>query len=159
MKEININTEEQKKLALEYSEKPEVLNELLNDLKIEVEFLGRQKHFESDTEEREVIKVNIERNGRKIDFNFGLSLKDSFNGAFTIGSQKELFSPLNDLLYSILCSCRAEFYCSKDFEDWAWEFGYDIDSRQAYKTWKSCLKQSAKLEKIFNESEMECLPC
>jgi len=149
MNKININTEFQQVLAFEYSEDKEKLKELLKELKVSVEFLGLQQHFADDKEEREVLKVTIERNNREISFDFGMSLNDT---------AKKVKEPLKDMLYSILACISSEFYCPIDHEDFCDEYGYDVDSIKAKEFWINCLKQSARLERIFTESEIDCLP-
>jgi hypothetical protein len=63
-----------------------------------------------------------------------------------------------NLLYSILCSCNSEFYCPDSFEEFCMEFGYDEDSRKAYKTFKECSIFSEKLQYIFSENIIETFP-
>ncbi len=70
---------------------------------------------------------------------------------------KQLLKPL-DLLYGVLCSVRSDYYCSKRFNDFCDDYGYDNDSIKAKKIWESCLEQSGELETIFRQSEVDCLP-
>lgn len=51
--------------------------------------------------------------------------------------------------YSALTCCSSELHCPETFGDFCSEYVYDNDSRKAEKLHKVCLKQSAKLKKIF----------
>ncbi len=168
-----------------YSDNPEALRKLLVELSIGIRFDGIKKHFFDDKEERLTGTFSIERGKRKIEFAFGFSIRDTENVLFNpvktngwtrfdgervfinsfgdtykykLRKEKWLKEFMNDLLYSCLTSCRSDFYCSKSFEDFCGEYGYDTDSKKAEKTWKACLEQSAKLERIFTAEEIECLP-
>lgn len=59
--------------------------------------------------------------------------------------------------YSVLASCSGDYNCPDNFEDFCSEYGYDNDSRKAEKTFAACLKQSAKLKKIFSGKVAEDL--
>ena len=43
------------------------------------------------------------------------------------------------------------------FEDWCFNYGYDEDSREAYKTYKAYLELDAKLRKVFTDGQLEAL--
>jgi rhodanese-related sulfurtransferase len=45
----------------------------------------------------------------------------------------------------------------EDFKDFCESFGYDEDSRKAYKVYKKCIKQSEKIHKLFSDAELEKL--
>ena len=45
----------------------------------------------------------------------------------------------------------------QDFEEWAAELGYDQDSRQAERTYKSCQDQTHYLEDAFGRNSLELL--
>ena len=48
----------------------------------------------------------------------------------------------------------------RTFEDWAPEYGYDTDSRQAERTWLTCIKHAKKLKNFLGDelytSLLEC---
>jgi hypothetical protein len=46
---------------------------------------------------------------------------------------------------------------SRDFEDWCSEYGYDIDSRKAERTFKTCERQALKLHKFLGDSAYRTL--
>lgn len=43
------------------------------------------------------------------------------------------------------------------FEDWCFNYGYDEDSREAYRTYQNCEELAAKLSKVFTREELEAL--
>jgi hypothetical protein len=165
---------------LEYSEQPEKLQELLQDISVSYDKQGIKKYFPGDKEERMVLTIEIKRGCQEISFSYAMSIRDtailtfrppSFDdgsnyrfekqyhvkaNTFTIKREREKI--WNGLLYNILTRCAIDYYCDKDFDYWCAEFGYDTDSRKAYEIWHKHLAQSAKLERIFNDDEIECLP-
>lgn len=48
-------------------------------------------------------------------------------------------------------NCLASDYTESPFDDWCQEYGYDTDSRKAWRTYKAYIKQSAKLRDFFGE--------
>jgi len=40
------------------------------------------------------------------------------------------------------------------FEAWAWEYGYDTDSRKAEKVYKACAASARKLKRLLKEAEI-----
>jgi hypothetical protein len=170
---INIESIKQ---CLEYSEKPEELTRLLSELSITSEYIKLSKYFEDDSDKRMVLLITIKRNNREISFEFGMSINESmlfdpeqyrFKERVTAIEKmiidhkmnlpkirKEIF---NNLLYSVLCCVRSDYFIPISFKDFCSEFGYD-DSIKAKNIWKRCLEQSSKLQKIFTDDEIECLP-
>jgi hypothetical protein len=62
---------------LEYSDDTEALKALLADVKVSYELQGIRKYFSDDDSKRAVIEVTIERSGKSISFEYGLSLVDT----------------------------------------------------------------------------------
>lgn len=160
--------------VFEYSENPDQLKELLSELKISATRLGKRDHFQ-DSDFRETVEIEIERNERIIHFNFGMSLYDTewlyaaspdramlrrYDSMFKALNviKKEVKKVWSGLLYSVLCSCGSNFYCPIDFDEFCSDYGYDNDSIKAKSTWLKCLKQSSILQKIFSDSDIECMP-
>lgn len=94
------------------------------------------KHIHGDC-----YRVTMRRNGKRISFRFWNSLNDSQNG-------KALDA------YSVLACCSSDLYCPDTFEDFCAEYGYDLDSRKAESTFKLCLAQKERLEKLFDSEEV-----
>ena len=150
----SIMDEANKSLCIDYSEKPAMLMLLLAKLDISVKFTGIKEYF-NDKKERLTGQFRIIRDNEVIIFDFGFSLYDTEIFNSTYKDKQEFF---NNLLYNCLCSCKSDYYIPSDFEEFCSEFGYNSDSIKDKKLWEKCLKQSNKLQKIFSENEIECLP-
>ena len=74
---------------------------------------------------------------------FGQSLKDSNNGN----------TP--PTAYDVLASLTK--YEVGDFGDFCSAYGYDIDSRKAYKTYKAVLKEWKNVDRLFSSEQIELL--
>jgi hypothetical protein len=57
--------------------------------------------------------------------------------------------------YDILSTVSAESYVYSDFKEFASEYGYDEDSRKAYKTWEKCLEFANDINAFFTTEELE----
>lgn len=157
--------------ALKYSENPEALKKLMEEVKVSYKSKGKGLYFDDDKEERETLIVKVTRETRTIQFSFGMSINDTailYPRNFLMAhagdrkdkqeNEKEKARIFAGLLYSLLTCMRSEHYCPKSFSDFCSEYGYDEDSRKAEKTHRACLEQSARLEKIFSEDEIQALP-
>ena len=166
--------------CLKYSDEPEKLKELISHLSVEVKFTGIKKHFADDTVERLTGIFQVSKDSGYIaSFDFGFSIYDteafSFdssnyeskkykgkvynsNTVVKLEMNKDKQKFFDDLLYSCLTSCRMDFYCPKDFDDFCNELGYGNDSIKANEIFKTCLKISAQLERVFTEEELNYLP-
>ena len=109
---------------------------------IKINFSHNGKHFADDKQNRDIYKITISKGKRSFTFNFGQSIVKS-------GLKLQ---PNN---YDIL-SCLQK-YDVGSFEDFCGEFGYDIDSSQAGKTYKAVCKEYEKLCTIFSDEEMELM--
>lgn len=150
----SIMDEANKNLCLKYSDEPEELKTLLKKLNISIKFTGIKEYF-NDKEKRLTGQFKIKRDNKVILFDFGFSLHDTETFNSTYKDRQEFF---NNLLYNCLCSCKSDYYVPNDFEEFCSEFGYNSDSIKDKKLWEKCLKQSHKLQKIFSDNEIECLP-
>lgn len=73
-----------------------------------------------------------------------------------IGKKTTLPAPLlRDVLYSLLMDADAINYAS--FEDWAIDFGYDVDSRKAESIYRACLEIGLKLRAMIGNDALEQL--
>ena len=73
--------------------------------------------------------------------------------------KKDIEKIFNDLSYSVLCSVKNDFDINQyDFNEFCDMFGYDNDSIKAKKSYDLCVEQAIKLNRIFNENELDCLP-
>ena len=157
------------KLCREYSDDPDKLQTVLDDLCVEIKNLITEKYFPSDKEERDVLTVVIKRGRnltglytKEIQFKFGCSLHDTQKrwGKPTDAIRPHMgifYYDSPEMLYSILCSCQAEYYCPSSLEEFLdeAELRYNRESQMQF---LMCQEQSEKLHKIFTEEEIECLP-
>lgn len=161
-------------LSLKYSEHPDKLRELMSSIRVDYISTGVRKFWPDDKDGRLVIDVRIERNGRAINFKFGMSINDTFymttptaqwwpikygrkqlsKAAFLTARQEVK----DGILYSLLACMRSEYYCPAYYPEFCAEFGYDEDSIKAKSMHEKCVEQSYKLQKIFKADEIEFLP-
>lgn len=109
---------------------------------IDVRYLKNGKHFESDTDVRDIYKITIKRGQSIFKFNFGQSI----NG--TIKKQK----PTN---YDIL-ACLTKYDVGA-LEDFCSEFGYDLDSKTTKKTYNAVCKEFDNVCKMWTDAEIQIL--
>ena len=89
-------------------------------------------------------RVQLSLNGRKLTIPFSQGF--GFNGE----------PPKLETVLECLASDAAGFENADGFEDWAAEYGYDTDSRKAFKTYKQVEKQTEKL-RAFLGNQYETL--
>lgn len=80
---------------------------------------------------------------------------EKYISIFPHAEQPKLVQGVEPTAYDIL-ACL-EKYEVGTFEDFCDNFGYDLDSRSAKKTYKAVLKEYKNVCKIWNESELEQL--
>jgi hypothetical protein len=96
-----------------------------------------KRYFTDDKEYRYVFKLRLSRNGKKYTFSFGQSIN---SGAEEPG------------MYDVL-TCLTK-YDPETFEDFCYNYGYDIDSRKAEKTYEAVCKEWNAVNRLFPESEV-----
>jgi len=161
-----------------------------------VKFIGHDKYFPNDSDERDVYKFALMRGSRSYVGTFGHCVYDSGvvfrakNGktekrlniaipvkfwplrdgkggatlkrAFASWFSKKYFHAMPSELgfgkkptaYDIL-SCIPNSYPGQTFEDFCADYGYDPDSRNAYRIYEACKKELEGLMMLFNEEELE----
>ncbi len=83
-------------------------------------FLRHGPHFIGEKESRDIYHIVIERNGKKMEFDFGQSINDSY--------------PNNRIFptkYNIL-ACLQKYDLDYDVWEFAYEYCYDINSRESF---------------------------
>ncbi len=151
------------------------------------EFLRNDKHFADDTETRDIYKITLKRGSRKYSFEFGQSLNKSgfyanygkrkialpiekmtddvnklrfyirMNLMNDYGSVKtdSIHYPEAPTSYDVLaCLQKSPVY---DFADFCSEFGYEEDSRKAYKIYKAVKREWENVNILFTDEEIEQL--
>ena len=102
---------------------------------VKLQILGSEyKTMWDDNQNRTVFKVKLSRNGKSYTFEFGQSI--------SAGNTEPT-------MYDIL-TCLTK-YDPETFEDFCSEFGYDVDSRKAEKTYKAVCKEFAAVDRLFND--------
>lgn len=109
---------------------------LLNEIRTTKTYIGK-----SDCTSGNAYRVTMTRNGVKIGFIFNDNIYNE--------------SDKNDFIYSLLSDSQA-YESTRDLTDFMNEFGY-TDARQAQKVYNACKKQSERLHKLFNTTEIETL--
>lgn len=149
------------------------LKEIGVDCKIE--FLENTRHFPDDKEPRDIYRAIFTRNGRTFEVSrFGQSivhskptdkeLREIENKAYRRNGHlsdsrrakekrlREVHAPSS---YDIL-SCITK-YAPGTFENFCSEFGYDTDSRRAYKVYRAVCDEWFNASAFFTEGELERL--
>lgn len=154
----------------------------------EAEFLRFGKHFDSDTEERDIYKITLKRGSREFTFNFGQSIncsqewhantlyaKKISEGKRLMGKNRHIMcQPLSISSYMLIpkdfvknenfeiptaygvLACLTK-YDPYSLEDFCSEFGYDLDSKSAEKTYNSVVGEYKNVAMLWNEEEIETL--
>jgi hypothetical protein len=102
---------------------------------IKIKFKKYGKHFDDDKQSRNIYRINLKRDGKSYNFDFGQS----------IDSTEKNEAPTS---YDIL-SCLQK-YDVGSFEDFCSDFGYDNDSRKAKKTYHAVLKEFQGVNYLFS---------
>lgn len=109
---------------------------------LKIEFHERARHFSSDKGTRDTYNVYMENSKGFYKFKFGNSISET-------GTNN-----LPDA-YDIL-SCLHVDYCL-NFNDFCAEYGYDNALYSSRKTYENVKRESAALQRLFNEEELELL--
>lgn len=96
---------------------------------------GECKHIHGDH-----YRVYFRRGNNTFNVSFWNSYDDAING---------IKPHAYDILIAIVKNDPGSF------ADFCRDFGYNDDSRQAHKTWKSCVKQWEQVKRFFTEAEIE----
>ena len=102
---------------------------------IEKKWVKYDKHFTDDKRPRHIWHIIIRRNEKSFSFTFGASF---------VSTNK---TPPDD--YAIL-SCLQK-YDVGNFKNFCDSFGYDIDSRNAEKTYKTICKEYSGVVRVFGD--------
>jgi len=92
------------------------------------------RHFNDDKQSRYIFKLRLTRNGKRYTFKFGQSI--------AAGAKEPT-------MYDVL-ACLTK-YDPESFEDFCGEYGYDEDSRKAYKTYLAVVKEYKAVERLFGD--------
>ncbi len=104
------------------------------------EFKEHGIYFDGDKESRDIYTCILRKKTHKYRFTFGQSINSTGNPPRA---------------YDVL-SCLTK-YDIGTFDDFCGEFGYDTDSRTAYKQYKAVLKEWKNVELLFTDEQLELL--
>lgn len=111
---------------------------------MKVKFLAYGFHFDDDKQSRDIFQITLVNKLHRFIFKFGQSINDSTGNGDNLPTA-----------YDIL-SCLTK-YDPCDFENFCSEFGYDIDSRKAFKTYKGVRREWKNIERLFTPKQIEQL--
>jgi hypothetical protein len=111
--------------------------------RIKATYLGDKKaDWGGDTENWNNHMVAVSRNGRRIGFEFWASI---------------MYPELRgrgDLLQAFACFLSDAIAGGQTFDDFCADFGYDTDSRKAWKSWKACQRAALKARRLLNGDDL-----
>jgi hypothetical protein len=99
-------------------------------------FIKHDLYFQDDKQWRDIYRITLIRNGQRWAFRFGQSLKDS--DGKTPPTPYHVFAVLQK-------------YDVGTFENFCSDFGYDTDSRKAYKLYKAVAKEWESVNDMFSD--------
>jgi hypothetical protein len=126
------------------------MDKLSSEIKVRFVDDGFRPYFDESEEPRQVYRVFLRYNGKNTSFLFGDSLQNGYDGIMAADKPQEYKNTILDIIVS-------ESIQLEDFKDFCESFGYDEDSRKAYRIYKKCVRQSEKIHKLFSDSELEQL--
>lgn len=162
----------------EYTEQAESFLQKYN-IKCEITWLKYDKYFDADTNNRDIYTVTFSREKRKgFSVTFGSSIKDSELRHMTertwqhdgwkkaekryqnpndswrgYHQQMKIWKALKPTSYDVL-ACITKSDPGK-FSDFCGDFGYDEDSRNAYKTYEAVRDEWLDVQSFFTSEELE----
>lgn len=110
----------------------------------EAKFKTHDFYFYDDKEQRDIFRITLKNKLHTYRFNFGQSINNSTGD----GGNKP--TP-----YDVL-TCLTKYEVGS-FENFCGDYGYDIDSRKAYKTYKAVMKEWKNVELLFSPEQIELL--
>jgi hypothetical protein len=152
-------TTKEKAQIIEYSnadndDEKQILNGLLRVLSVRINLIESGVKFpfansKDDTATHNKYRITLTRSDKKrapCVFMF-------YGSTFDYQQGKNTITP-----YDVLACLGSDYSTPTEFKQFCAEFGYDEDSRRAYKMFLACRKQSERLQKFFNEIEAQLLP-
>lgn len=97
-------------------------------------------YFSDDKEKRDIWKITLKNDNHRFAFSFGQSI----SGQGTEPAPYDILSCLTG-------------YDPESFEDFCANYGYDSDSRKAYKTYLAVVKEYENVCKLFTPEQIELL--
>lgn len=105
-----------------------------------ITFKDHDFYFSEDKDTRDIYYITLRNSKHKYRFTFGQSVSNTGT---------------HPTPYDVLACLQK--YDVGSFNDFCNEFGYDQDSRKAYKTYKAVLKEWKNIELLFTPEQLELL--
>lgn len=103
-------------------------------------FKERGFYFQDDKDVRDIFVCVLKNENHRFRFTFGQSINNT---------------GITPTAYDVLASLTK--YEVGSFENFCDEYGYNTDSRSAYKTYKAVLKEWKNVERLFTADQIEML--
>lgn len=97
-------------------------------------------YFSDDKDTRDIYTITLKNDRHKYRFNFGQSIENQGQ---------------HPTAYDVL-ACLTKYEVGT-FENFCNDYGYDLDSRKAYKMYKSVMKEWKNIELLFTPEQLEQL--
>lgn len=104
------------------------------------EFKKHDFYFPDDKEQRDIYRITLKNRLHTYRFNFGQSIANT---------------GIAPRPYDVL-ACLTKYEVGS-FENFCSDYGYNIDSREAYKTYKAVMKEWKNVELLFTPEQIELL--
>lgn len=101
-------------------------------------FVEHGKHFPDDKEDRDIFSITLTKGDRHYTFKFGQSIAN----AGIIPKPYDVLACLQN-------------YDVGDFENFCGDFGYDIDSIKAKKSYDAVVNEYNQLKMLYSDAELE----
>lgn len=126
------------------------------------EYIKTDFHFDGDKEKRDIYKITLQRGNRKMVFNFGQSIVNSSifqpqtNYSRGVNAQRILLKRGKAPTPYDILACLQKYEVGS-FENFCNEFGYNVDSKKAEKTYNAVLKEWQEVQKLWSDEEITLL--
>lgn len=115
-------------------------------VRVKIDKVGNKPYFAGEKESRDVYKVTLNKDGKKVSYNYGQSIYASEKGE----------KPTNaEVLYAFKQD-KSSMSNTSSYQDFLSEYGYE-DNKESKKIYSQLGKNSEKYDKVFNKSEDEKL--
>lgn len=111
-----------------------------NGIKFSAKYLDYAPYFPEDKESRNIYRLTLSRGKERFSVKFGASIYDTNNNT-------------EPNAYDLLASLTK--YDPESFEWFCSNYGYDTDSRKAFRTYKAVCREWEKVNKFFSAEELE----
>ena len=112
------------------------------NIKLNISKVGTKPYFVGEKENRDVYKVTLDKDGKKVSYTYGASINDTWKGRKPTKGE---------VLYAF---SRDKYEGS--YDDFLGDYGYE-NNKESKKIYSLITKNSEKYDKIFTEEDKEKL--